>query len=108
MRLFRRKGNCANCHEISGKDALFMDNRFYNLGVGFTKVNPQIAEFVQALRAGEDASGFSFGVSRESINKQLNKWKKEKIVTLGGQNLSITILDVEALENIADGCEPGH
>jgi DNA-binding transcriptional regulator LsrR (DeoR family) len=48
--------------------------------------------------------GNEIGVSRESINKQLNKWKKEKIVTLGGQNLSITILDVEALENIADGC----
>ena len=60
MRLFRRKGNCANCHEISGKDALFMDNRFYNLGVGFAKVNSQIAEFVQALRAGENADEFAF------------------------------------------------
>ncbi|RLA22532.1 MAG: cytochrome-c peroxidase [Gammaproteobacteria bacterium] len=60
MRLFRRKGNCANCHEISGKDALFMDNRFYNLGVGFAKVNPQIAEFVKALRAGESAEAYEF------------------------------------------------
>ncbi|MCK5664310.1 MAG: hypothetical protein KAI17_12545, partial [Thiotrichaceae bacterium] len=60
MRLFRRKGNCANCHEISGKDALFMDNRFYNLGVGFDKVNSQIGKFVQALRAGDNADGFSF------------------------------------------------
>ncbi|OQK15968.1 cytochrome-c peroxidase [Methyloprofundus sedimenti] len=60
MRLFRRKGNCANCHEISGKDALFMDNRFYNLGVGFDKVNPQIDVFVQAIRTGENADEFSF------------------------------------------------
>lgn len=60
MRLFRRKGNCANCHEISAKDALFMDNRFYNLGVGFAKINAQISPFVQALRAGEDPEGFSF------------------------------------------------
>lgn len=60
MRIFRRKGNCANCHEISGKDALFMDNRFYNLGIGFNKVNPQIAEFVKALRAGESAEEFEF------------------------------------------------
>lgn len=60
MRLFRRKGNCANCHEISGKDALFMDNRFYNLGVGFDKVNPQIADFVEALRAGDSADEFAF------------------------------------------------
>ena len=60
MRLFRRKGNCANCHEISGKDALFMDNRFYNLGVGFDKVNPQIAAFVQALRAGKNEDEIAF------------------------------------------------
>jgi len=60
MRLFRRKGNCANCHEISGKDALFMDNRFYNLGVGFEKVNPKIADFVEALRAGDSADEFAF------------------------------------------------
>lgn len=60
MRLFRRKGNCANCHEISGKDALFMDNRFYNLGVGFGKVNSQISEFVKIFREGGDISEFSF------------------------------------------------
>lgn len=66
MRLFRRKGNCANCHEISGKDALFMDNRFYNLGVGFLKVNGQIAEFVQDLRAGDDAEDFSFSSTQRA------------------------------------------
>ncbi|NOQ64267.1 MAG: c-type cytochrome [Methyloprofundus sp.] len=66
MRLFRRKGNCANCHEISGKDALFMDNRFYNLGVGFNKINPQIAEFVQSLRAGKAASEFDFSAAQRA------------------------------------------
>lgn len=34
LRLFRRKGNCANCHEISWDNALFTDNRFYNIGIG--------------------------------------------------------------------------
>ncbi|WP_428353862.1 cytochrome-c peroxidase [Methyloprofundus sp.] len=66
MRLFRRKGNCANCHEISGKDALFMDNRFYNLGIGFTQVNPQIAEFVQSLRVGHKTEDFSFSDSQKA------------------------------------------
>lgn len=66
MRLFRRKGNCANCHEISGKDALLMDNRFYNLGVGFAKVNPQITEFVEVLRAGGRADDFAFTDSQRA------------------------------------------
>jgi cytochrome c peroxidase len=94
MRLFRRKGNCANCHEISGKDALFMDNRFYNLGVGFTKVNPQIAEFVQALRAGEDASGFSFSdaqraeLGRFNVTQVIADIGKFKTPTL--RNIALT------------------
>ena len=66
MRLFRRKGNCSNCHEIGGKDALFMDNRFYNLGVGFDKVNPKIAEFVASLRAGESADKYAFSAAQQA------------------------------------------
>jgi hypothetical protein len=30
-----------------------MDNRFYNLGVGFERINSEIAEFVAEVRAGE-------------------------------------------------------
>ncbi len=47
--------------------------------------------------------GYEIGTSRESINKQLNSWKKQGLLTLGGQNLSITILDIEALNIIAKG-----
>ncbi len=53
LRIFRRKGNCANCHEISWDSALFMDNRYYNLGVGFAKIKDQIDDFVSALKQGE-------------------------------------------------------
>jgi len=60
MRLFRRKGNCSNCHEIGGVNALFMDNRFYNLGVGFERINSEIAEFVAEVRAGENPDDFDF------------------------------------------------
>ncbi len=47
--------------------------------------------------------GNEIGTSRESINKQLNKWKKEGLLMLGGQNLSVTILDLKALNLIAKG-----
>ncbi len=40
LRIFRRKGNCANCHEISWDHALFTDNRFYNIGIGFEQLKP--------------------------------------------------------------------
>lgn len=50
--IFRRKGNCANCHEISMDHALFSDNRFYNIGVGSKGINEVIDEFVAAIRKG--------------------------------------------------------
>ena len=50
LRLFRRKGNCANCHEISWNNALFMDNRFYNIGVNFSSLKPVLNNFLEALK----------------------------------------------------------
>lgn len=46
--------------------------------------------------------GNEIGTSRESVNRLLNQWKKEGILTLGGQTLSITIKNIDALEDIAD------
>jgi cytochrome c peroxidase len=42
LRIFRRKGNCANCHEISWDHALFTDNRFYNIGIGFKTLKKEL------------------------------------------------------------------
>ena len=51
--IFRRKGNCANCHEISMSNALFSDNRFYNIGIGSKTLNSVIDDFVTAIRQGK-------------------------------------------------------
>lgn len=50
LRLFRRKGNCANCHEISFNNALFMDNRFYNIGVGGKHLKPKLDYIITSLK----------------------------------------------------------
>jgi len=52
-RIFRRKGNCANCHEISWDNALFMDNRFYNIGVGSKKIEPLLDNIITGLSQGK-------------------------------------------------------
>jgi cytochrome c peroxidase len=46
LRIFRRKGNCANCHEISWDNARFTDNRFYNIGIGAEYLKPVLAKIV--------------------------------------------------------------
>lgn len=58
LRIFRRKGNCANCHEISMANALFSDNRFYNIGVGSKQLKPVLDDFVMALEQGREPGQF--------------------------------------------------
>ena len=92
LRIFRRKGNCANCHEISWNNALFMDNRFYNIGVGFKRINRQIDQIVTELKAGKSVSGLG-----------LSSWK---ISELGRFNVTNRIADIgkfktPTLRNIA-------
>jgi len=48
--VFKRKGNCANCHEISWDNALFTDNRFYNIGIGSKTITPIENDLSNALR----------------------------------------------------------
>jgi cytochrome c peroxidase len=51
LNIFRRKGNCANCHEISWDHALFTDNRFYNIGIGFSPLT-QVPKLVESIQSG--------------------------------------------------------
>jgi len=52
--IFRRKGNCANCHEISMSHALFSDNRFYNISIGSKTLITVIDDFVKAVGEGKE------------------------------------------------------
>lgn len=63
LKIFRRKGNCANCHEISWDHALFSDNRFYNIGIGMEKLEPVLDKIVATYRL-DKTNNFS------ALNKQ--------------------------------------
>lgn len=56
--LFVGKGRCVSCHRVEQTTALFIDNRFHNIGVGFKTIRGREAEiaerFVRAKRAGAD------------------------------------------------------
>lgn len=53
LRIFRRKGNCANCHEISWNNARFTDNRFYNIGVGSKALETVLDKILQSQKQGK-------------------------------------------------------
>ncbi|MDP3018226.1 MAG: cytochrome c peroxidase [Methylococcaceae bacterium] len=69
-RIFRRKGNCAVCHEISINNALFTDNRFYNIGVGYKQLQPVLDEWLAATARGDqpDYSAWS-DVQRSELGR---------------------------------------
>lgn len=58
LEVFRGQGRCVSCHVIEQTQALFTDNRFHNIGVGFKNIQgreEEIAgEFIKAKNAGAD------------------------------------------------------
>ena len=44
LKVFTEQGRCVSCHTISQTHALFTDNRFHNLGIGFERIQPDVKE----------------------------------------------------------------
>jgi len=116
LRLFRRKGNCVNCHEISWNNALFMDNRFYNIGVGFKKISGQIDHIINSLKKGKSIE--SLGLSPEQ-SSELGRFNVTHIIADIGKfktptlrNISLTAPymhdgSIKTLEEVVDYYDKG-
>ncbi len=89
--LFRRKGNCANCHEISWNNALFTDNRFYNIGAGFKSLQPILSEFIQALT--EQGGSVDFPLTREQ-QSELGRFNVTQVITDIGKFKTPTLRNI--------------
>jgi len=50
LELFRTKGRCQDCHTIGQTYALFTDNKFHNLGVGFGKIGDRFMALARTFR----------------------------------------------------------
>jgi cytochrome c peroxidase len=58
LKVFTGQGRCVSCHTISQTHALFTDNRFHNLGIGFERIQQDVKElstvFSKAKAKGTD------------------------------------------------------
>jgi cytochrome c peroxidase len=75
LRIFKRKGNCLVCHEISWNNALFTDNRFYNIGVGFKRLMPVLDDFFDAVNQGKNPDDFPLTAIQRSELGRFNATK---------------------------------
>ena len=91
-RIFKRKGNCVTCHEISMKHALFTDNRFYNIGIGTQRLEPVMTKL--KLKRGEqpDVSSWTNAqrseLGRYAVTLNLADFGRFKTPTL--RNIALT------------------
>ena len=49
LALFRNKARCVSCHRIEQTQALFTDNRFHNIGIGFKTIQNREADTARQM-----------------------------------------------------------
>lgn len=47
LALYMGKARCQDCHTIGETNAIFTDDKFHNLGVGFKRIQPKLEEILQ-------------------------------------------------------------
>ena len=109
------KGRCVSCHTIEQTQALFTDNRFHNIGIGFKKIKGKTpktaAAFIKSKKAGANVdievltkANFS-ELGRFAVTENLTQVGTFKTPSL--RNIDITFPymhdgSLESLEDVVD------
>jgi cytochrome c peroxidase len=98
LAVFVGQGRCVSCHIIEQTQALFTDNRFHNIGVGFKNIrgkeNEIAGEFLKAKHAGADvdktvlADPDASELGRFAVSEDLNQVGAFKTASL--RNIALT------------------
>jgi cytochrome c peroxidase len=89
--IFKRKGNCLVCHEISWNNALFTDNRFYNVGVGFKRVTSVLDAFIAAVNQGKNPDDFPL---TDAQHAELGRFNVTQVLTDIGKFKTPTLRNI--------------
>ncbi len=55
LQIYRTKARCQDCHRIEQTSATFTDNKYHNLGVGFSLIEPEIFDIVKKVKKAKKA-----------------------------------------------------
>lgn len=96
--VFLTQGRCVSCHTISETHALFTDNKFHNLGIGFSKIATDadrvVGEFLRVAKTDQDADEAILGdakiseIGRFAVSRELQDIGQFKTSTL--RNIAAT------------------
>ena len=86
LEVYRGQGRCVSCHVIEETQALFTNNRFHNIGVGFAKMADNEAAVAKAfLESKKKGASVDVEVLTKEDSSELGRFAiSEKIQDLGG------------------------
>lgn len=112
LELFVGRARCVSCHRIEQTQALFIDNRFHNIGVGFKNIRgieqETAAAFLKSKRAGANVD---ITVLTEKTMSELGRFAVSENITEVGAFKTPTLRNIEktapymhdgSLETLAD------
>ena len=96
--VFLTQGRCVSCHTISQTHALFTDNRFHNLGIGFDRIEDDaqtvVGAFLASARTDREVDEALLGdvniseIGRFAVSRQMQDIGQFKTMTL--RNIAAT------------------
>ena len=88
LEIFRGQGRCVSCHVIEQTQALFTDNRFHNIGVGFLTLADKESRVAKELLESK----------RKGISVDVQVLTKKNTSELGRFAISETLQDMSAFK----------
>lgn len=96
--LFLTQGRCVSCHTVTDTEALFTDNKFHNLGIGFSRISGDLdkvaGEFLRIAKTDQAADTAILGdaniseIGRFAVSREMQDIGQFKTATL--RNIAAT------------------
>jgi cytochrome c peroxidase len=95
LQVFIGQGRCVSCHTISQTHALFTDNRFHNLNVGFQRISKDIQQLTSTFtKAKQQGANVDIAVLSNKNTSELGRF------AVSGQNRDLGGFKTPTLRNI--------
>ena len=96
LALFTGKGRCVSCHTIEQTQALFTDNRFHNIGVGFKQIRGKEQETAeQFLKSRQEGADIDITVLTQKTMSELGRFAVTENVTEVGSFKTSTLRNID-------------
>ncbi len=97
--VFANKGRCVSCHTIEQTQALFTDNRFHNIGVGFKQIRGKEQETAeQFIKSKREGANVDIAVLTSKNVSELGRFAVTENVTEVGAFKTSTLRNIDKTE----------